>query len=387
MKRQVMKPLLATVAIAITVLSPLQSSAKTPDEILKPYRSYMSALKAGNKDRAEDYARKTYKAAKTHLKDDDPLIATLAHNWADQTDDTDQKIDLYRQAIELTPAASDDDLVTLAQRWVALGQAHALRPSSSVKQIKAAFVDISKGWEFMEVSSLQNTTFGGEMMVLKGWVAASDDKENLALEWYNRADTVFSGPDHTYFSLLEYTNKVLRGNTLIMYDRNIEGAIALQDVMQNLEGDLPVDHPYVQQAFHGWLFARGKIEQSGQTKTAEQAGVCKCWPYDEMSENAPIPLLRVPPIMPPSARKLAAVMVRFDVTAEGVPKDIEVLGYTQKLFVKPTVRSVKKWQYDVSDELESEDLKGITTTITFRLTDERGEILPAPPMQMLVEPG
>lgn len=374
--------------VILLFCAPLFAQAKTPPEVLQPYKQYVAALELGDVDLAGARAEQAYNEASRLLDSEDPLIGTLGHNLADLLyDDPDKQIELYRQAIALTPLVTAEDVVVVAQRWVALGQAHALRPVGPRAEFKTSVKDISKGWAFIEEQALQDTTFGGEMMVLKGWAAASQDKVEEALSWYEQADAVFSSPKHEYFSLLEYTNKVLRGKTLIVYDRNIEGAIVLQDVMQNAEGKLPSDHPYVTDAFKTWLWARSKIEQDGDTEKAEKAGVCKCWPYDEMSASSPVPIVRVPPTMPRTARRSGRVMVRFDVTREGDPENIEVIGYTDKSFVKPATKSVKRWRYDVTDEHEDADLQNISTTILFRLMSEKGRYLPANEMTMLLKVG
>lgn len=378
----------SVIAGAILLASPQLADAKTPSEVLVPYKQYVAALEAGNTDKAGEFAELAYDEALRLMGDDDPLVGTLAHNLADLSyDDPERQIKLYKQAITLTPVKTEEDVIIVAQRWVALGQIHALRTANSRADFKSSVRDINDGWDFIEEKALTGTTFGGEMMVLKGWAAASNNKVDEALEWYEKADTVFSGPEHQYFSILEYTNKVLRGKTLIVYDRDIEGAIVLQDVMQNSEGQLPAEHPYIKDAFHNWLWARSKIEQAGDTEEAESAGVCKCWPYDEFSAKSPVPIVRMAPDMPRTARRSGRVMFRFDVTREGVPENIEVLGRTTQSFVKPATRSVKRWRYDVNEDHSDEDLQNIVTTIRFHLVNEFGRILPEDDMVMLIDNG
>lgn len=375
-------------AAVLIACVPVFAQAKTPPEVLAPYKKYVSALEAGNIEEAGKQAERAYDEAIRVLDSEDPLIGSLAHNLADlYYDEPDEQIKLYRHAIALTPLATSDDIVIAAQRWVALGQAHAVRPAERRNDFKLGAKDISKGWDFIEENALEATTFGGDMMVLKGWSAASQNRVREALNWFEKADAVFSGPDHQYFSILEYMNKVLHGKTLITDDRNIEGALVLQDVMQNVEGELPADHPYVTGAFYSWLGARSKIEQNGNTEKAEAAGVCKCWPYDEMSAKAPIPIRRIPPKMPSTARQSGKVMMRFDVTREGRTVNIETVGYTNKVFMKSATRAVKKWQYDVTDEHEDADLQSIMTTISFLLFSEEGNVLPEDDMTILIAVG
>ncbi|MGB6318954.1 MAG: energy transducer TonB [Litorimonas sp.] len=87
--------------------------------------------------------------------------------------------------------------------------------------------------------------------------------------------------------------------------------------------------------------------------------------------------------MPRSAKRSGRVMLKFDVSAAGQPDNITVVGYTDKRFVKPSLKSLEQWRYDVSEDLAPEDRKCLASTITFRLSNEFGNILPEDPIQMV----
>ncbi|MGB3455876.1 MAG: energy transducer TonB [Litorimonas sp.] len=96
-----------------------------------------------------------------------------------------------------------------------------------------------------------------------------------------------------------------------------------------------------------------------------------------VSDRDAQPLVRIPPIMPPRADKSGHCKVRFNVSPEGQPFDVVATYCTQSLFERPTIRSVQKWKYNpkIQDGLPV-GRTGVESKITFRLADERGNIIP-----------
>ncbi|MEM7729694.1 MAG: energy transducer TonB [Pseudomonadota bacterium] len=96
-----------------------------------------------------------------------------------------------------------------------------------------------------------------------------------------------------------------------------------------------------------------------------------------VSDRDAQPLVRIPPIMPPRAEKSGHCKVRFNVSPEGQPFDVVATYCTQSLFERPTIRSVQKWKYNpkIQDGLPV-GRTGVESKITFRLADERGNIIP-----------
>ena len=96
-----------------------------------------------------------------------------------------------------------------------------------------------------------------------------------------------------------------------------------------------------------------------------------------VSDRDAQPLVRIPPIMPPRAEKSGHCKVRFDVSAQGAPFNVIATYCTSSVFKRSSVRSVQKWKYNpkiVSGRTVART--GVESQITFRLTDERGNILP-----------
>ena len=89
------------------------------------------------------------------------------------------------------------------------------------------------------------------------------------------------------------------------------------------------------------------------------------------------PLVRIPPQMPPRAEKSGHCKVRFNVSPEGQPFDVQATYCTESLFKSASVRSVQKWKYNPKiQDGRPVGRTGVESKISFRLTDERGNIIP-----------
>ena len=96
-----------------------------------------------------------------------------------------------------------------------------------------------------------------------------------------------------------------------------------------------------------------------------------------VSDRDAQPLVRIPPIMPPRAEKSGHCRVRFNVSPEGKPFDVEATYCTENLFRSATIRSVQKWKYNPQiQDGRPVGRVGVESKITFRLADERGNIIP-----------
>jgi protein TonB len=96
-----------------------------------------------------------------------------------------------------------------------------------------------------------------------------------------------------------------------------------------------------------------------------------------VSDRDAQPLVRIPPIMPTRADKSGHCKVRFDVSPEGQPFNVVATYCTQRLFERASIKSVQKWKYNPKIvDGRSVARSGVESKITFRLTDERGKIIP-----------
>ena len=101
-----------------------------------------------------------------------------------------------------------------------------------------------------------------------------------------------------------------------------------------------------------------------------------------VSDRDAQPLVRIPPVVPPrflQGDNSGYCKVRFDVSPEGQPFNIQNTVCTSRLLERATIRNVQKWKYNPKIvDGRSVSRSGVETTIRFNLEDERGKILPVP---------
>jgi protein TonB len=96
-----------------------------------------------------------------------------------------------------------------------------------------------------------------------------------------------------------------------------------------------------------------------------------------VSDRDAQPLVRIPPIMPPRAEKSGHCRVKFDVSPEGAPFNVMTTFCTQRLFERATIKSVQRWKYNPKIvDGRAVARNGVENKVTYRLTDERGQIIP-----------
>jgi len=99
-------------------------------------------------------------------------------------------------------------------------------------------------------------------------------------------------------------------------------------------------------------------------------------------DQDPTPLVRIPPVFP--NRFLQGDVsgycgVQFDISAEGLPFNVQTTVCTNNQLKSATVKSVQKWKY--APQMRNGNAvsrSGLKTTIRFDLKDEGGETLPVP---------
>ena len=89
------------------------------------------------------------------------------------------------------------------------------------------------------------------------------------------------------------------------------------------------------------------------------------------------PIVRIPPIMPPRTERSGHCVLRFDVSASGEPYNIQPTFCSEKLFSRPSIKSVTNWKYKpkVQGGL-AVTRNGVVTRISFNLADENGNLIP-----------
>jgi len=377
-----MKKLFLSAALAFALSGIAQ--AKTPPEVLKPYKEYRAALKAGDNDKAYEQAKRAWELAEK-MMGDSKTTGDLAANFADINPTKDYTYKKYKERMRVHARAIKlaDLHGEAAADMVLVRHLNRIETSLTLARIKngkyieggdgSYFDDMEKALEKYE---RQGSTYEGDMEVLRARHYELRNNHEKALTAAGKAEELFKKRTDNLSTHYPILLKLFKGNSLRGVDKPIEAALEYQTVMQNLEGAIPAEHPFVKTAFTQWMLTRSELEDAGRLDEAEQAGLCECWPYENYKNQA-LPLLRVPPRMPSRARRSGHVNVMFDVSAEGKPINIKVINSTEKIFEKPTLDSVAKWRYQAAvDAPEDQARKDVTNKVTFRLTDMGGRLIP-----------
>lgn len=96
-----------------------------------------------------------------------------------------------------------------------------------------------------------------------------------------------------------------------------------------------------------------------------------------VADGDPQPILRGAPLMPTRAERSGHCTVAFDVSTEGRPYNVNTTFCTQNLFERSTIKSVQKWKFKPRIlNGRPVSMSGLKNRVTYRLTDERGRIIP-----------
>jgi len=231
--------------------------------------------------------------------------------------------------------------------------------------------------KFAENRALTTSTFYGEVLTLQAGYKASKGRNKEAEEIANKALNAFANKTDNFQTAQPILANLYQGYSLEGQNKSMEAALSYQKVMEALDGIQPDEHPLAAKALGRWTQMRTVLSYEGRLEEAEQKGLCKCWPYDKPRNESIKPIKRVPPIMPREAWVSGFSIVKFNLDDAGSPIDEEILvSWPKGLYEKSSLRSLRKWEYSprTSEETDA-DRQDIISTISYRLTDQFGDVI------------
>jgi len=384
-----MRHIFLTILLAITLS--VSVHAKVPPEVMEPYNAYAAALKKGDEQATYDNALLAWKKAEKAMGDN-RTTGDLAHNFADLFSigknpyrNYKTRLKARKRSIELAKFYPADEIggVEVERRLKLAEMSLSLNVHKGGGKLQAG----GKGIYFDEVQdaiesyNMQGGVFEGDLNVLQTRFYYLRKQYEKSLKHAEKATSIYQNPTDTYTSHYPLLLRIYKGESLKASDKPILATLEFQSVMQNLEGKLPAEHPFINQAFNKWMSTRSGLEDAGRLEEAELAGVCECWPFEDYKSKAS-PIKRVPPVMPAKFAEgfnSGHVVVMYDVNDDGQPINIKAISSTSTMLNDAAVKSVEDWEYSKRTPAESEkDRQGISTKISFRLTGYAGRILPEP---------
>mgnify|MGYP001055450098 CR=1 FL=1 len=111
-------------------------------------------------------------------------------------------------------------------------------------------------------------------------------------------------------------------------------------------------------------------------RAADYAVAAECPEGVALEPNAQ-PILRRPPIFPPTASRSGSCDVTFNVNAKGYTKDVVADTCTDPIFMRPSVLSINRYEFTPRmQDGRAVSICGVKTKISFILTDENGARVP-----------
>lgn len=347
--------------------------AKTPPEIMKPYKEYRSALKAGDAHRAREHSYEAWQQAEK-LLGDSKLTGDLAQNFADiRSDEKDKnRADAFERSMELASYYGEEAPITWLDRSIRLGNYY--KSYGDWRKMFSTAKDIAK---YAEENGLTNSTFYGEALTLKTeWYVRRGDHEKTE-ETSEAAMQAFESATDGVVSIQPLMATLYSGFGEEGQGNVMDAALEYQKVMEAIDGKLDQDHPLSAQALGRWSHMRSRLSAEGLLEEAEQKGLCQCWPYDKPRNEALKPIKRVPPKMPRDAYVSGYSIVEFDLDDAGKIINPEILiSWPKDIYEEASLESLEEWEYTPRVEGETQaDREDLITTIRYRLSDSSGNIL------------
>ena len=353
------------------------AQAKTPPEVLKPYKEYRAALKAKDVPSALKHGYAAWQKAE-ELMGDAKITGDLAQNYGlIKNTDNDKKTRKQQEAALkrawlLTSDYGEDASGVYLERGVNLMNLYQIT-GNNVKAYNVA----KKLSKYAEKNNLTTTTFYGEALTQQAGFYASKAKHEKAENVAKKALDAFSKKTDDVVSPIPILANLYEGYGLEGQNKSMEAALSYQKVMETLDGIQPDEHPLAAKALGRWSHMRAVLGSEGRLEEAENKGLCKCWPYDKPRNEALKPLKRVPPKMPRKAYVSGFSIVQFDVDDTGATTNPEILvSWPKDLYEKSSLRSLAEWEYTPRTAEETDaDRQGLVSTIRYVLTDQSGDII------------
>lgn len=370
-----MKKLFLSIGLAVALSGIAQ--AKTPPEVLKPYKEYRAALKNGDTSEALKHAYLAWQKSE-ELLGDVKITSDLAQNYGlIKNTNKDKKIRKQQEVAlkrswELSSEYGAEASNMHLERGVYLMNFYQIN-NNSLKSFNTA----KKLSKYAEENSLITSTFYGETLTQQAGFYASKANHEKAEAIAKKALEAFSQSTDDIVTPIPMLANLYQGYGLEGQNKSMEAALSYQKVMETLDGIGPDEHPLAAKALGRWSHMRAVLGKEGKLEEAENQGLCKCWPYDKPRNESLKPVKRVPPKMPRKAYVSGFSIVQFDVDDSGATTNPEILvSWPKDLYEKSSLQSLAKWEYTPRTAEETDaDRQGLVSTIRYILTDRSGDII------------
>jgi len=364
---------------ALTLMMGSAAFAQTPPEVLKPYKSFKAAMKAGDEVKARKFAYQAWQKSE-EVSGDSQLTGDLAINYAMMKApvtkaNTKLRESAFERSIALAPQYGADTGIIYLERMseLTLFQQKSGKYSSAFETAKATA-------KYAEENNLTQSTFYPEALTHQATYYARKGKNKLVEKYATQALTAFENTNDGIQTVQPIIANLYKGYGLEAQKKTVDAVLSYQKVMEALDGVQPNEHPLAAKALGRWAHMRRVITDQGKLEEAEAQGLCRCWPYDKERNESLKPVKRVPPKIPQKALESGVSgfsIVEFDLDDAGKPKDTEILvSWPENLYDKESLKTVAKWQYTARTPDESDaDRQDLIVTIRYNISNSNGDLV------------
>lgn len=364
---------------ALTLMMGSAASAQTPPEVLKPYKSFKAAMKAGDEVKARKFAYQAWQKSE-EVSGDSQLTADLAINYAMMKApvtkaNTKLRESAFERSIDLAPQYGADTGVIYLERMSEL-----MVFLKQNRKPRGAFEVSKKIVKYAEKNNLTTSTFYPEALTYQaGFHARTGDDDNVE-KLATQALKAFENTNDGIQTVQPIIATLYKGYGLEAQKKPVDAVLSYQKVMEALDGVQPDEHPLAAKALGRWAHMRSVIKEQGKLDEAEAQGLCRCWPYDKERSVELTPIKRTPPKFPRRALDTGVSgfsIVEFDLDDKGkVVNPAILVSWPKGLYEKSSLDSLKGWQYAPRTEAETDiDRQDIVSTIRYQLNDVSGDII------------
>ncbi|MEP3655020.1 MAG: energy transducer TonB [Litorimonas sp.] len=367
-----MKRMLIAIGLALALGTSVQ--AKTPKEVVEPYKAYRAALAANDTKAALKYSKAAWEAAEEHLGDH-KTTGDLAQNYADVyagDEVSKSQIQAMQRAMNLSSLYDEEADKMYLQRGVKLLQFYTTNgQTGKTGKLSNKLIDFSKD------KDLDRSVFYGEVLTLKAGSIVNSRNGRRMIKYTDEALEVFERPSEIYESAYPIFAHLYNGFGHEYEGNVLEAALSYQKVMEYVRTLDYETHPIVGRALGRWIHMRGRLLETEEFEEAKEAGLCDCWPYDIERNESVQPIKRVPPRFPVQALRSSVsgyTIVQFDLDDAGnTINQKKIVSWPPDLYEEAALKSLEKWKYSPRVDGETdEDRKNLISTIRFKITDNFG---------------
>lgn len=368
-------------AIGLALALGTTSVAKTPKEVLEPYKAYRAALAADQKSEAADFAYKAWQIAED-LMGDSKTTGDLASNFAElrprymnEKQAWKQVMKAHKRAIDLASLhTSEPDVVEIDRRIKYLSW-QIPNLSKNVPGAKSKKYSTARLKERIIETGMQGSTFHAETLALSAQAAMiNEDWDDVKTESLAALD-LFDNRTDAIASIYEYAVPIYLARAYSELESPIDAALTYQTLMTKLEVRGGHNNPISADAYAEWLRLRDEVAEMKSTNPRALEVVNFTVPAGRTTEL--LPLVRMPPKFPSSftrGSKSGFVKLKFNVDIDGRVINPIVVSSTKESLHEAALDCLKDWRY--TPNLPEGKSRDVETTIRFDLLASSGRRLP-----------